>query len=116
MNYPSRSLQKKFKSATGESSFFLGLEENKELLESIVVGMNSPFGAALISSLETIETAGFASLLDNTNSVAKLAQSRAEIKVARYMKGILLAYVQELDTLTNSIKQLHQEEETIYDN
>lgn len=111
----SRKLRKEFKGAMGEASFFLGLQRREGLLQALNEAINGPFGAALILALENIEGAAFGRLLDTSQNGASLAQARAEIKVAQYMKASLLAHVQELESLKEMISEMNNEEDSYDD-
>ena len=105
----SKRIQSLAKAITGENKYFDNLLEKQAYLQSIKQAMNSPFGEELMKALDTVESAAFETLY-NSNFKHKIAQAKAEIKIARYLKSILSSFIVEEKQVTDTINHFREEE------
>jgi len=111
MSPPSRILKKNMNRMVGESDYLHGVGKDIELGEIVKGGMDSQFGALLYKTLEEIERANYAELVNTSPyRVFRQVQIRAELRVAQYIKAKLESYVVNSDALIENLKELDDEE------
>ena len=105
---PSRALRQATKEMVGDADYLTGLHENLKVANAVKDGMNSHFGAAVIAALENLERAAYGTLASTSPwRKAKIAQAQTELKTAKYIKAILLTYVNSVDVLQEQIEDLY---------
>jgi len=109
--FASRSAKKHIKSALNDNDYFNDLEQRDSYIRSITEGMESPFGAVLLNALDVIESTATENLIARSNE----ADSRAEIKLARFVRATLMSYVSEQEALSNAINQYNEMEKGEFD-
>lgn len=114
---PSRTLKKHLKAVTNDNDYLKDMEKRREYLKSIVSAMESPFGVILVNALESIEGDALENLYVAGNAMVA-RQAKAEIKISRYLKAVLMGYVHEKEAFDAAMKtyaDMEQGEQSIYD-
>jgi len=100
----SRRLKKHLAVVTDDNEYTKDMQKRVAYLDTITECMESPFGVILIQALENIEGSGLEALYSAmTKDGARTA--KAEIKIARYLKAVLMGYVYEKQAFENAISQ-----------
>jgi len=105
----SRRLQKMQKIVT-ENDYLNNLEERQAYLNSLAMAARSGFGTVLLEGLETLERLATEKLI-KTNNAKTVAQCKAEIKTARFIKNMISAIFQEKNSIDTAIESLQREDE-----
>jgi len=104
--FPSRKAGRHIKESLSDNDYYNDIEKRIEYVKSITQGMESMFGVVMLKALETMEMNATENLIAKRNE----SDSRAEIKLARFVKATLLGYVSEQESLENAIKQYQEME------
>jgi len=105
---PSRTLRKFAHEAIGDRDYISGVQANLAVANAVKDGMNSPFGAAVIASLDNLESSAYATLAKTHPwRSGRIAQAQAELRTAQYIKAILGSYVANADVLQEQIEELY---------
>ena len=107
---PSRRLQKHIKAVTSENEYFADMEKRDAYLRGITECLESPFGVVLIKALEDIESNAYKKLY-TARFKGSIAQAKAEIKTASYVKNVLMGYVYEKEAFENAMRQYQEMEQ-----
>jgi len=105
---PSRRLKKSLRVVTNENEYLDSLDTRQQYLAEMVQAMDSNFGITLLAALEQIEGNAFTTLF-KTIMPWKRNQAKAEIKTARYIKGILIGLRSEKAEVDAMKKQIEEE-------
>jgi len=109
--FPERNAGRHIKSALADNEYMADMEKRGDYIKSITIGMQSPFGAVLLNALDTIENAATENLINRKHE----DQSRAEVKLTRFIRATLMSYVNEQEVLDNAIRQYNEMENGEYD-
>jgi len=106
---PSRRLYDTSKMITDENSYIDGLNSRQEYLKNIEDCMHSPFGLTLVAALEQLESSAYSTLYSSSMK-SRVAQAKAEIKTAKYLKGMLLGFRTEKLEVETMQSQLSEDD------
>jgi len=112
MILPSSRLRKHIRAVTSDNEYLRDLEKREAYLNGIIQSIESPFGVILIKALEDIEANAYKKLY-TARMKGAIAQAKAEIKTASYIKNILMGYIHEKEAFNNAIEQYKEMEEGV---
>jgi len=108
MHRPSRNLKLAYSQALGEKEYLAGMITRKDKMLEVQRGVESPFGQALILAFDDIIKAGMHKLVDTPSwHIFKINKIKAEIQIARFMKGKLMAYVANAEAFEQELERFN---------
>ncbi|RME11488.1 MAG: hypothetical protein D6816_02035 [Bacteroidetes bacterium] len=102
------------KVVTEDNEYLKSLEQRKTYTDSFEQAINSPFGEVLLQAIDNLEKDALERLTKVWRK-SSLAQARADVKAARYIKSVLQSMLAEKKSLENEIKSYNDMEEHIYE-
>jgi len=109
MRPPSFIYRKQVADIVGDSMFLAGVHKDIKKGEAVKQGMKTDFGALLMLTIENMERELYGKITDVPAWVIwKQIQYRAELSAVQHLKGALLAYVENAESL---FEQMEREEE-----
>jgi len=104
-----RRVKKNVKAAFEDNDYIDDMQKRGSYLDNITDAINSPFGVLLIKALDDIEAQAFNTLY-KTSFKHRVAQAKAEIRVASYMKGVIAGYTAENESFKQAVKTFNEME------
>jgi len=109
MRPPSFIYKKQVANLVGDSMFLAGVHRDIAKGQAVKQGMEGTFGALLMTTLENMERDLYGKITDVPAWVMwKQIQYRSELSAVQHLKGALLAYVENAESL---FEQMEREEE-----
>lgn len=109
MRPPSMTYRKHVASMAGDSLFVAGVKKDIRKGQNIRDGMNTPFGAALMETLEDLERDLWMQL-GGVNPVRffEHIRIRAELSAIQFIKAKLLSHVDNAELLYEEMKRMEE--------
>jgi len=109
MRPPSFIYKKQVAQLTGDSMFMAGVRKDIEKGNAVRDGLSGKFGALLMLTIEQIERELYVKVIEMPAwRIFEHTRARAELSTIQFLKGRLLSYVENRDSL---YEQMRREEE-----
>jgi len=104
-----RSLKRNVKAVFDDNEYINDMQRRKAYLDEMKAAINSPFGVMLLKALDDVEATAFNTLYKSSFK-HRVAQAKAEIKVASYLKGVIKGYASEAAAFEDAVARFQDME------